>query len=88
MLVARNHRDGQVEEAVRRDAERLDWIERENATLECFATPTGAGDADVRWRVITYHMQSPVEREVGDGDTPRAAIDAARAQFPKENRHE
>lgn len=36
--------------------------------------PTGSGDADIGWHVVTHHMAEPHEREVGFGKTPLEAI--------------
>jgi hypothetical protein len=61
------------------DARRLDAVLRESWKLEPFDIPTGAGDADVGWRVVQYHGSEPRERVVAEvySDDPRAAIDAA-----------
>jgi hypothetical protein len=63
---------------LREDAERLDYTERECLTVRCVDIPTGAGDADVGYEVVSYHMAEPYARIVGAGPTPRAAIDRAR----------
>lgn len=62
-----------------RDGARLDWLAREYWRLDPFDMPTGAGDADVGWRVLQYHGDEPRERIVAEvyTDDPRAAIDAA-----------
>lgn len=61
-------------EASARDAERLDWIEREACTVQA-AT---AGEDDLHYEVVSYHMAFPFTRLIGYGATPREAIDAAR----------
>jgi hypothetical protein len=50
--------------------------------LEPFDMPTGAGDADVGWRVRGFYMRKPEERIIGEvfKDDPRAAIRAAVAR--------
>lgn len=61
-------------------AEALAWLEAECADLRCIALPTGGGDADVGWDVVTHHMARPTERIVGHGSTPLSAVkDAMRA---------
>lgn len=72
------------------DTERLDlWeiIEDEAWTIQAVDEYDSlAGDGDVRWDVIQYHMAEPRERVVGTGRTPKAAvlnaIDAARGAEP------
>ncbi len=61
------------------DTKRLDWLRDNSCDLRCFDMPTGAGDADIGWRVIEHHMAKPHERVVGEAfeDDPRKAIDAA-----------
>jgi hypothetical protein len=60
----------------RRDAERLNAIERESWDLRCFDCCQGE---DVGWRVIAHFMAEPRERVVAEiyTDNPREAIDAA-----------
>jgi hypothetical protein len=72
-LLARHAGDGE------RDGRRLDELAKRSWGLVPFDIPTGAGDADVGWRVIEYHMSKPHERTVGEvfRDDPRSAIDAA-----------
>lgn len=62
------------------DTKRLNWLRDNSCDLRCFDMPTGAGDADIGWRVIEHHMAKPHERVVGEAfeDDPRKAIDAAR----------
>lgn len=55
----------------------LDLIESEALTLECYSVPTGGDDADVLWRVVSYHMKAPQERIEGRGYSPREALSAA-----------
>lgn len=58
-----------------RDAVRLDAVERECWTLECYPEP--GLDEQERWQVKSYHMTGPYIRIIGDGLTPREAIDEA-----------
>lgn len=69
-------------ERLREDEARLNAVRDNYWRLDCFQMPTGAGDADVGWKVIEYHMAAPTERVVAgvSEDNPRAAIDAARNQ--------
>lgn len=64
---------------VTKDAERLAEIHKNYWKLEPFSMPTGAGDADVGWRVIEFHEAKPTERTVAEvfSDDPRKAIDSA-----------
>lgn len=66
-------------EADKRDAERLDWLESEGNSLVSENIPTGGDDYEVRYSVLSYHMDKPFVRTVGVGSSPRAAIDAALA---------
>ena len=61
------------------DTRRLDALAENSWDLRCFDMPTGAGDADIGWRVIEHHMAKPHERTVGEvyQDDPRKAIDRA-----------
>ncbi|WP_206515878.1 dATP/dGTP pyrophosphohydrolase domain-containing protein [Xanthomonas arboricola] len=61
-----------------RDAERIDAIAREYWRLDPIEIPTGAGDADVGWRVSQFLMPNRIQfvAEVFVDD-PRQAIDAA-----------
>lgn len=54
----------------------LDFMAEEYLDLKAFEMPTGAGDADVGWKVIQHHMAAPKEREVGVAyrDDPREAL--------------
>ena len=54
----------------------LDFMAEEYLDLQSFEMPTGAGDADVGWKVIQHHMAAPKEREVGVAyrDDPREAL--------------
>lgn len=54
----------------------LDFVASEYLDLQAFEMPTGAGDADVGWKVIQHHMAAPKEREVGVAyrDDPREAL--------------
>ena len=45
-----------------------------NWTLRCVEVPTGAGDADVGWEVVSYHMAAPNEHVEGVGASPREAL--------------
>jgi Lar family restriction alleviation protein len=65
-----------VPDEVRKDAERLDWLESEIDDLRAVTT----GDDDYEWVVISHHIAKPHEREIGRGKTARAAIDAALAE--------
>ena len=65
-----------VPDGVRKDAERLDWLESEIDDLRAVTT----GDDDYEWVVISHHIAKPHEREIGRGKTARAAIDAALAE--------
>ncbi|NIK50310.1 hypothetical protein [Xanthomonas arboricola] len=68
-----------------RDAERIDAIAREYWRLDPIEIPTGAGDADVGWRVSQFVMPNRIQfvAEVFVDD-PRQAIDAAmRATHPQ-----
>ena len=66
--------------AASEDAARLNEIAAQSWKLEPFDMPTGAGDADIGWRVIEYIGPGQAERIVAEvyRDDPRAAIDAAR----------
>lgn len=68
-------------DALREDKARLDWLENESDDLRCFSIPTGAGDADIGWRVVGHFMAKPTERVLGEvqHDSVRDAIDQARA---------
>ncbi len=61
------------------EASLLDKVRDESWGLVPFDMPTGGGDADVRWRVLEYHMAAPHERVVAEvyKDDPRAALEAA-----------
>lgn len=61
------------------DAYMLDALRENHWKLEPFSMPTGAGDADVGWRVVGYWMAEPSERVIAEvfEDDPRAAITAA-----------
>ena len=74
-------------DALKADAERLDWLKEETCDLRCINVPTGGDDCDVRWAVVQHYMQEPCEREIGRSfsDDPRDAIDAA-LQAEKETR--
>lgn len=55
----------------------LRTAEAECWTIKCESYPTGAGDADVGWEVISYWQAPPKERVEGRGSTPlKALIDA------------
>lgn len=92
---ANNHRDVQLAEVAAleacinrlrdmaasgaKDAERLDALREHSWDVRSFDMPTGAGDADIGWKVVEHHEGKPHEREVGCVylDDPREAIDAA-----------
>jgi hypothetical protein len=61
------------------DTQRLNALAENSWDLRCFETPTGADDADIGWRVVEHHMETPTERTVAEvfRDNPRQAIDAA-----------
>ena len=61
-------------DALKRDAERLDWLESEANTLRCMED----GES-IYFEVVSHHMAVPSERVEGIGKTPRQAIDAAMA---------
>jgi hypothetical protein len=63
----------------KRDAEMLDFIAAEYLDLVAFAMPTGAGDADVGWKLIKHHegKKGAVEVGIAYRDDPREAISAA-----------
>lgn len=71
-------------EEYRKDAERLDSVASEYFKIEPFEMPTGAGDADVGWRITKFYMAKPCERVAAEVflDDPRAAIDAAMKEKP------
>lgn len=75
-------RSGMFAEAEKRGKleEALDAIEKECWSLKCESYPTGGGDADVGWEVISHHMAKPHERIEGQGPTPLSAIDEALAR--------
>lgn len=52
-------------------------LQKECWSLKCIDLPTGAGDADVGWEVVSHHMAKPHERREGFGDDPLKAIQAA-----------
>lgn len=56
----------------------LEWLEAECCDLRCVSAPTGGGDYEVEWLVISHHQAEPQEREVGRGRTPLLAIEAAK----------
>ena len=68
-------------DALRKDAERLDWIANEYITVASFARPTGGDDADVGWQFLQHHCGEQKPRPIWHHyrDDLRAAIDAARA---------
>lgn len=55
----------------------LDAIEQSCWSLRCEDVPTGAGDADVVWHVVSHHMAKPHDRVEGIGNTPLKAIQNA-----------
>lgn len=61
------------------DARLIDALRDESWDLRCFDVPTGGGDADIGWRVVSHYMAPPKERVVAEvyHDDPRAAIRAA-----------
>jgi len=61
------------------DTLRLDAIKENSWDLMCFEMPTGAGDADIGWRVMEHYRADPELREVSVeySDDPRKAIDSA-----------
>ncbi|MBB4604178.1 hypothetical protein GGR59_000383 [Xanthomonas arboricola] len=63
---------------VQRDAERIDAIAREYWRLDPIEIPTGAGDADVGWRVSKFVMPNRIQFVAeAHVDDLRQAIDAA-----------
>ena len=60
-------------ERLRKDGDRLDWLDHEVNTL----SPAVTGDDDYDWVVISHHMAKPHDREIGRANTPRDAIDRA-----------
>lgn len=61
----------------RTEVEAFKWLEEERADLRCKAYPTGMGDADVGWEIVKHYMAKPIERTVGMGNTPLAAVQDA-----------
>lgn len=61
------------------DTKRLNALAENSWDLRCFDMPTGAGDADIGWRVVEHHMVKPHKRTVAEvfRDDPRQAIDDA-----------
>lgn len=55
-------------------------LEKECWSLRCIDLPTGGGDADVGWEVISHHMAVPRERREGFGWTPLDAVQDAVTQ--------
>ncbi|GAA5786098.1 hypothetical protein [Chitiniphilus shinanonensis] len=72
-------RDRQWQALLDAERARLDVVAAEYYTLEAFEMPTGAGDADVGWRVLQHHCGESEPRIVAEvyEDNPRTAIDAA-----------
>lgn len=66
------------------DTEHLDFLSAEYLHLIPFEMPTGAGDADVGWKVLQSHQGrgDVVIAEVYE-DSPRKAIEAARSALTK-----
>lgn len=60
----------------RQPAELLAMMEEECWTLRCITLPN-AGDADVAWEVISYHMSAPQERTLAIASSPLAALQKA-----------
>jgi hypothetical protein len=58
------------------DTQLIDMLRQESMDLRCFDMPTGAGDADIGWKVIDFYMDQPKEREVAVvyHDDPREAL--------------
>lgn len=52
-------------------------MEKECWTLRCVDIPTGGGDADVAWEVVSHHMAKPHDRVIATGNTPIKALAAA-----------
>lgn len=52
-------------------------MEKECWTLRCVDIPTGGGDADVAWDVVSHHMAKPHDRVIATGNTPIKALAAA-----------
>ncbi len=65
-------------ERLRVDGERIDYLEYEANELRTRET----GEDDYEWVVRSNHMDQPHERDVANGKTIRAAIDAARKATP------
>lgn len=55
-------------------AEALAAVEDECWSVKCESYPTGGGDADVGWEVVSHHIAKPYDRVEGQGPTPLAAI--------------
>jgi hypothetical protein len=64
---------------IRRDSERLDWLESGCCDVRFRSEPIAdTGDADVYCDIVQHHMAKPRERVIGSSETIRAAIDTAR----------
>lgn len=60
-----------------REAGLLKFMHDEHLDLRTVVLTTGAGDADVIWHAISFHMDEPKERVIGEGMTPAEALTAA-----------
>jgi hypothetical protein len=65
------------------DTARLNWIDSECADLRC-QVHRYHDDSDTYYQVVTFHMDAPKERCVGEGSDPRKAIDMAIAGSAKQ----
>lgn len=45
------------------DRDFIDAISSEYWDVKCFDIPTGQGDADIGWVVVSHHMGKPCERK-------------------------
>lgn len=62
--------------SLREDRDFIDAISNEYWDVKCFDIPTGQGDADIGWVVISHHMAEPRERKEAEvwQDDLRAAV--------------
>lgn len=55
----------------------LKIIEQQCWSMKCEDVPTGGGDADVEWQIVSHHQAKPHERIEGQGPTPMIALQRA-----------